>query len=452
MDKKIDKKTGKKNKPKEIGKINPILYTALYAVLKPIYTLRYGITYDREVVKDIKGPAIVLARHTGDVDHILSAITLYPVRPTYIVSEHFIHNRSTAALVRLAHVITKKMFTPDVSTIINVIRAKKENAVIVIFPEGRQPCHGHSLPIAEGTAELIKKLGVNVYNWRADGGYLTFPKWRVKGDVRRGKIHSSIKLLMSAEDVAAKTIPEIKNTVEDAIRHDDELAMAGVEYKCKDMTRGLDKIIYKCPSCLEEWNITAGENHIRCSCGLDATLDSKYRLHGAPFERVNEWFDWQQDSIDTDVEHLESKVRLGCCGADDFIDPNAGEGEIYIDKNEFRLSGVMHGEAIELAVKTEKLGAFPVSPGDHFDIYHNGKLIYIYPQPDMRVVVKWVSYLDKFNADRKKKELEEKLAAEEAKNAPVTEPESEEKPVAEEAESTPATEPESEKKLATDNA
>ena len=406
MDKKIDKKIDKKKKAKkEIGKINPVLYTALYAILKPIYTIRYGITFNREVVKDIKGPAIILARHTGDVDHILSALTLYPVRPTYIVSEHFIHNPSTAPLVRMAHVITKKMFTPDVSTIINVMRAKKENAVIVIFPEGRQPCHGHSLPVADGTAELIKKLGVNVYNWRADGGYLTFPKWRVKGDVRRGKIHAHIKLLMSADEIAAKSIPDIKGIVEEAIVHDDELAMAGVEYKCKDMTKGLDKILYKCPSCLEEWNITAGENHIRCTCGLDATLDNTYRLHGAPFERVNQWFDWQQESINPEEEHLESKVRLGCCKEDGYMDPQAGEGEIYIDKDEFRLSGVMHGEPIEFTVKTDKIGAFPLAPGDHFDIYHNGKLIYIYPQPDMRAVVKWVCYLDKFNADRKAEAL-----------------------------------------------
>lgn len=391
----------KKKPKKKIGKLNFLLYTALYAVLKPIYTIRYGITYDREVVKDIKGPAIVLARHTGDVDHILSALTLYPVVPTYIVSEHFVRNRSTAGLVRLAHVITKKMFTPDVSTIINVMRAKNENAVIVIFPEGRQPCHGHSLPVADGTAELIKKLDVNVYNWRADGGYLTFPKWRVKGDVRRGKIHSSIKLLMSAEDIANKSIPEIKEIVEDAIRHDDELAMAGVEYKCADMTKGLDKILFKCPECLQEWNITAGENHIRCTCGLDATLDNTYRLHNAPFDRINEWFDWQQETMDVENGHLESEVRLGAPGEDGFMDPGAGEGEIYIDKHEFRLKGVIHGEEIEFSVPTEKIGAFPIAPGDHFDIYYNKKLLYVYPQPDLRASVKWVCFVDNFNAKRK---------------------------------------------------
>ena len=114
----------KKKSKKAIGKPNRLLYAAVYLALKRKYTKKYGITFDKEIVKDIKGPAIVVATHTCDADHILSALTLYPVRPTYIVSEHFMHNKSTARLLKLMHVITKRMFTPDVSTIINIMRAK----------------------------------------------------------------------------------------------------------------------------------------------------------------------------------------------------------------------------------------------------------------------------------------------------------------------------------------
>ena len=391
----------KKSKKKKIGKVNPILYFIVRAFLKRSYTKKYGITYDKSVVKDIKGPAIVVATHTSDVDHILSALTLYPVRPTYIVSEHFIRNPKTAKLLKLMHVITKKMFTADVSTIINVMRAKNENAVIVIFPEGRLSCYGHTLPVAEGTAELIKKLGVNLYAWKAEGAYLTFPKWRDKGDSRRGKIHTSVKLLLSSDEVAQKSVAEIKEITENAILHDDELAMQGVEYKSDSIANGVDRIIYKCPSCMKEGGISAEGNHIRCKCGLDVTLDNFYKLHGAPFDRLNEWFEWQQNSIDTDSEHIESKVRLGCCGDDGFMDEYAGEGEAYIDKDTFKLKGVMHGEEIDFTVSAEKIVAFPITPGKHFDIYHGGKLIYVYPQPDERMTVKWVCFLDNLMAKKK---------------------------------------------------
>ena len=388
----------KKKSKKSIGKANPILYATVYALLKRKYTKKFNITYDKAIVKDIKGPAIVVATHTCDVDHIISAITLYPIRPTYIVSEHFMRNRSTARLLKLMHVITKKMFTPDASTILNVMRAKKENAVIVIFPEGRLSSYGHTLPVADGTAELIKKIGVDLYHWKADGAYLSFPKWRDKGDDRQGKIHASVTRLLTADEVNEKSVDEIREITAQAILHDDEKAMPGVEYKSPHIAKGVDKILFKCPKCLKELTITAEGDRIRCECGLDATLDSTYRLHNAPFESINEWFEWQQASIDTDTEVLSTKARLGCCGADGFMDPEAGEGEVYIDKNEFRLSGTLHGESIEFSIPTEKIGAFPTTPGDHFDIYHNGRLIYVYPLPDLRASIKWVCYLDKFNA------------------------------------------------------
>ena len=389
-----------KKSKKTIGKANPLLFHAVYAALKPKYTKKYNISYDKAIVKDIKGPAIVVATHTSDVDHILSAITLYPIRPTYVVSEHFIHNPSTAGLIKLMHVITKKMFTPDVSTIINILRAKKENAVIVIFAEGRLSCYGHTLQIADGTAELIKKLGVNLYAWKAEGAYLTFPKWRDKGDDRIGKINASVKLLLTADEVAEKSVEEIKDVTAKAILHDDELAMQGVEYKCRDIARGADKILFKCPECLKEGTITSGDGHIKCTCGLDATLDNYYRLHNAPFGRLNEWFEWQQNSIDTESEILSSKVRLGGCKADGFMDPFAGDGVAYLDKNVFKLSGTIHGEKIEFSVKPEQIGAFPATPADHFDIYHNGNLIYIYPE-NLQMTVKWVCYLDNLMAKKK---------------------------------------------------
>lgn len=394
----------KKKSKKKIGKPSLLLYKILYAFFKLKYK-KYNISFDNDIAKDIKGPAIVVATHTCDQDHILSAMTLYPVRPTYIVSEHFIRIKSTARLLKLMHVITKKMFTPDVSTIINVMRAKNENAVIVIFPEGRLSCYGKTLQVADGTAELIKKLGVNLYAWKAEGAYLTFPKWRNKGDDRIGKINASVKLLLSAEEVAERSIDEIRAITEQAIFNDDEASMSGVEYNCDRIAEGAEKILFKCPKCLKEGTVTTEGDHIRCACGLDATLDSYYKLHNAPFESINEWFEWQQSSIDIDTEYISTKARLGRCGEDGFMDPYAGEGEVYIDKNEFRLTGTMHGEKVEYSIAPEKIGAFPISPGDHFDVYVHGKLVYVYPEPDLNATVKWVCFLDRLTSQKSTQEV-----------------------------------------------
>ena len=397
----MSKKKTSKNK---IGKVNPLLYSILYAIFKPMYKKKYNVTFDNEIAKKIKGPAIIIATHSSDKDHFLSALTLYPIRPTYVVSEHFIRFKSSARLLKLMHVITKKMFTPDFSTVKNIMRAKKENAVIVIFAEGRQSCYGHTLPLAQGTAELIKALGVDLYLWQSDGAYLTFPKWRDKGDDRIGKIHLKLKPLLSADEVASKNVSEIQEITERAINHDEELAMPGVEFKSETMARGAERILFKCPICLCEDTITTEGDHIRCSCGLDATLDGFYKLHNAPFERMNDWFEWQQQSLDVENGHLSTKARLGCCGEDGFMDPNAGEGEVYMDKDTFRLTGTLHGESFEYVTKPEKIGAFPISPGDHFDVYYNNRLIYVYPMPNMNASVKWVCFLDQLMAKKRANE------------------------------------------------
>lgn len=388
-----------KKTKKRVGKVNPLLYALVFIIFRLKYARKYRIKFDKKAVRTMKRPAIVVATHTCDMDHILSALTLYPIRPTYIVSEHFMHDPSKAKLLKLMHVITKKMFTPDVSTIINVMRAKKENAVIVIFPEGRLSCYGHTLPITDGTAELIKKLGVDLYSWRAEGAYLSFPKWRDKGDSRRGRINASVRKLLSAEEVEAMDVSAIRSITEEAILHDDELAMQGVVYKSRAIAKGVDKILFKCPRCLAEGTITARGDRIRCECGLDARLDSTYRLHGAPFDRINEWFEWAQNSIDTEHEVLESHARLGCCGGDGYMDPHAGEGNIYLDHSVFRLHGHLHGEPIDFEIEPTRIGAFPITPGDHFDIYHSGVLIYVYPEPDPRSTVKWICFLDKLVAE-----------------------------------------------------
>ena len=106
-------------------------------------------------------------------------------------------------------------------------------------------------------------------------------------------------------------------------------------------------------------------------------------------------------SIDTENEKLYSKATLGACKEDGFMDSSAGVGEIYLDKDVFKLSGTIHGEKIEFSISPEKIGAFPITPGDHFDIYHNGNLIYVYPDPDRRITVKWVAFLDKLVSEKK---------------------------------------------------
>lgn len=392
----------KKKKNKKIGRPNALAYWFVYHVLYPHYKRRYGLVLDTAVLREEKGPALIIAPHTSNKDHWLLGMALYPTRPTFVISEHFTAIPALRPVLRLAHVITKKMFCPDVGTIMNIMRAAKEGNTIVLFPEGRLTCNGRTGPLTEGTAALTQKLGLPVYVVTANGASLTFPKWAPQP--RRGSIRISAQKLMTAEDV--KTLPqaEIEARMQHAIRHDDAAATAGVSYHAKDMAAGVDGILYLCPSCRQELTLQAEGDYISCPCGLHARLDERYRLHDAPFHTVLAWYDWQASLVDPFTTVLETDAVIGAVDAQGNMQEKAGHAHIRMDHETFAFDGVVFGETITFSRKTVGLTAFPTTVGQHFDIYHNNKLYYIYPQPNTRLAVKWVAYLDRLVEETKEKE------------------------------------------------
>lgn len=389
-----------KTTKKVIKKPNPFLYYLASLIIAPYLKFRLHTTYDRSGIRDIETPSIVVCPHVSNIDFLLVAVALFPHRPTFVVSQHFMAKPKIRRLLEIMHVIPKKMFCPDVKTILNIMRAKESGNIIVIFPEGRLSCFGHSLQVTDGTAELIKKLGVSVYTICESGAYKTLPKWG-KAGARPGRIEVTSAKLIDSSDLAAMTIDEINAVLDQAILHDEDAILTDVTYKCKSPALGLDGILYKCPECLSEFETVSDDHSITCRrCGFSARLDEKYRLNGGPFERINDWFFWQESLIDLDTP-LETDCLVGTTDSDGYMDMKAGEGHITMDRENIRFTGTCCGEPLEFTESTSVIKGFPASVGNHFDIYHKKQLYYIKPQPDSRMTIKWVAYLDKLTKEQK---------------------------------------------------
>ena len=398
-----------KKKQKKIGRINPILYWLVYHILYPLYRIRYGLTVDKRALRGVKGPILVIAPHTSNKDHWLVSMGIWPLRPTCVLSEHFVSSPTLRPILRLAHIITKKMFCPDVSTIMNVLRAKREGNSIVLFPEGRLTSNGRTGRVADGTATLVKKLGVDVFVVTANGASLTFPKWAKKP--HRGKIRVVTERLFTAEEAATLSEEELTLRMQAVISHDDAAAMDGVRYRSPAPAEGLDGILYRCPTCEREFTMETEGDRIFCrECGFSATLDETFRLHGCRFARILDWYDWQSDLVDPNTERLETDAVIGTVGPDGNMNKNAGFAHVTMDKETFTFNGTVLGEPLVFARRTAGIIAFPLTVGAEFDVYYNNKLYFIYPQtPDTRAAVKWVAYLDRLTAELREREAREKI-------------------------------------------
>ena len=398
----IKKNTQTKNTPKKIRKPNPILFYLLCLLVGLFLKLRLHVRYDRRAIKDVKGPALFLCPHISNMDFLLVALALFPHRPTFVGSEHFMSRPLIRWFLNQMAVIPKKMYCADIRTILTIMRAKEQGHLIVLFPEGRLTCFGHSLNLTEGTAELVKKLGVDVYSITGNGAYLTLPKWG-KSSFRPGRIQVDSAQLLKGEDIPSMSLTEIQEALEAAMYHDeDQVArtrMAGVNYRCKEPALGLDQILYKCPVCGAEFQTESAGDTIRCrACGMEARLDPQYVLHGGTFDSINGWYLWQQEQIDLD-EALESDVTVSAVGADGNRDWSAGSGHIRMDRDAITFSGQVFGQPLEFTETTANVKALPASVGSHFDIYHNKVMYNMHLLPDPRMNIKWVSYLDKLHGN-----------------------------------------------------
>lgn len=395
-------KDKKKKQQKKIRRPNPFLYYSLCFFAGLYFRLRLGTRFDKRAIKDAKGPALFLCPHISNMDFILVALALLPHRPAFVVSEHFMARPFIRWFLTQMAVIPKKMYCADIRTILTIMRARDQGHMIVLFPEGRLTCFGHSVNLTEGTAELVKKLGVNVYSITGNGAYLTLPKWGKSG-FRPGRIHVESAQILTAQEITAMSVSEIQEVLEQSIYHDEDhvarTLMADVEYKCKEPALGLDGILYKCPVCGAEYQTEASGDTLSCrACGLKVRLDQKYVLHGGPFESINQWYLWQQEQIDLDTP-LESDVTVFAADADGNRDLNAGRGHIRMDRETISFDGQVFGQPLAFTETTANVKAFPASIGSHFDIYHNKIMYNMHLLPDPRANIKWVGYLDKLNGN-----------------------------------------------------
>lgn len=393
----------KKKKPQKIGKPAAWLYHPAFLIVSLYYRLRYRVhIYNSELRSMPKGGCVVLATHTSNKDHFLTAMALYPRRVTFVMSEHFFAGKLLRPLLKIMCAIPKKMFCPDTRSVLSMIRAIREGNTLLLFPEGRLTCNGVSCPITPGTAELVHNLGVPVYTITAEGAGKTFPKWAKKPRIGRIDVHLS--KLFDGPELKEMLLDDIDRKITDAISHNAWESLPDVKFRSKAPAEGLDGILWKCPECGAEYSLICMENKIVCEkCSLTATVDAHGQITGAPhgIKTVADWFEHNANTLELSSP-LTSDCTVGVTDGDPKKDGvmrrDVGHGKMTLCYKGFTFDGEINGEETHIALLGKDCpGALPITVGDHFDVYFGGKLHFFTPLPDPRDTVKFVAFKDKLN-------------------------------------------------------
>lgn len=378
---------------------NALLYYPLFWGFSLFYKLKNKLVNKAKELKKIKGPALILSTHPTAYDFYYAAYAVYPKRITVVANRYYTEVNPAAGILKYMKVIPKSPFTKDIETIKKIMSAVKKGHILVMMPEGRMSPAGENLRVADGTAELVRKLDIDVYKLNTEGAFYGKPKWAPR--MRGTRLEITAKKLFSAGELGRISLERVRETLDGELAYQ---SRALSKVACRDLTEGLDGVLYLCPHCGSEFSLDAQKNAVTCtSCGMTVVMDKYCNFTAGPFTTIAEWYNSQSERIRDTLGQVSLTAAVTVMKTDKKKKRmyTAGSGICALDKERFTFEGEISGKAEAMDIPLETLEAMPFSAGEEFELYHNGELYYFYPVENPNQCVKWSMVVDEVTKLRK---------------------------------------------------
>lgn len=292
-------------------------------------------------------PALYLMNHSSFTDLQIIA-TLLADRQYHIVCT----NDGMIAkdgLMRAVGCIPTKKFIMDVNLIRDMKYAiTKLNSSIVMYPEASYSFDGSETPLPESLGKCLKLLNIPVVMIRTSGAFLRDPLYNLL-QKRQAKVSAKVEYLLSKDDIKEKSVAELNLCLKNAFSYDhfreqkENDVIVDEEFRAD----GLNRVLYKCPSCMTEGKMLGKGTKIICEkCGQEHSLTVEGLLEAkdgeTKHEFVTDWYKWQRECVKKEV--LEDTYRLELevdimMLVDSKCIYHVGEGILRHDINGFTLKG-----------------------------------------------------------------------------------------------------------------
>lgn len=322
----------------------------IYARLK-LRHLRASIVRYDHIPK--KGPCFILFNHGSRIDFLYVAIAAFPRRLNFVGAYHEYFRNINHIFMHYTHAIPKKNSISDLQAIGKIKEAINNGCAVAIAPEGKNSNYGRNTPILSNTGRFLKMFNVPIYVAKINGAYLSCPK--ASSIERRGKVEITLKKI-SLNDVKDS---ELDNFINQELRFDDYewQATKKIKWKHKDpMANHLERILYQCPKCGQEYKMATHDNIIECqNCHYHATTDEYYSFND-PLKQLkspSEWVRLERKNIikairENNQYSFSVKVKIGMLNPYKYTKHNkmsylCGEGTLTIDHQGFHFIGKKNG-------------------------------------------------------------------------------------------------------------
>lgn len=373
------------------GTPDSVLYGAFFKLVHLLRGRKQRLLLENEAMEGVGKPYVLLCNHASFYDFYYVHKLIKGDRAALVVNKHIVDTPILKKLAKKMGLIPKKLFNPDMGSTVGMLRAVKSGYPIYIFPEARLSITGVNYPIIEKCGGFCKKLGVDVVIARIDGAFQANPKWRrrfLKSDIR-----VSVRRVIKKDELSALTAQELDRIIEEEIRFDDFASPLNA-YRNKDLAKGLENVIYRCPDCGALYRMKTSGNRLFCAeCRLEYRMEPDMTLTSPEGSRttINELYERIKAMEKEDLDHLRLEASVSTVIFSDKKPRRRRErGVCEMTKEGFGY----RSESGEFRLSFDKLPALPFSCGKEFELYHNGDLYYFYPDTERLQIARWALIVD----------------------------------------------------------
>ncbi|MGI6279127.1 MAG: 1-acyl-sn-glycerol-3-phosphate acyltransferase [Acutalibacteraceae bacterium] len=358
------------------------------------------ISYENGV-ENLKGPFLMLCNHNAFLDFKIASTLLGKNDANYVVAIDGFIGREW--LLRNVGCICKRKFTNDINLIKQLRRVIDMGNVAVIYPEARYSLCGTTAVLPRSLGKLAKLLDVPVVTLVCHGHHVNSPFWNSAYERGVCPTEATFKQLLTKEQVKMLDADTINRHIVNEFKYDDFAwqKSRGIRICDEKRAEGLHRVLYKCPNCLSERNMTSSGIRIACTaCGKEWEMTEYGELKAitgdTEYSHIPDWYEWERLTIRQEVEAGSYSSDLLPVVVDSL--PNAkrfirlGKGTLIHDMNGFRVEVTdKNGQRHEMIKDVASLYSCHIEyqylfkHGDCIDLNTLHDTWYIYPEGQFSV-------------------------------------------------------------------
>lgn len=322
-----------------------LLFEIIFRPFVRIYNISAILT---ESVKNLKGPYLVLANHTGFWDPFIISYFLKQ-KPHFISSDAVMRDPVKAFFIKGFGAIPKKKNIRDTKVIRDMADYIEAGESIGLFPEATRTWTGTTLYIDPSVAKLVKLLKVPVVAAKMKGMFLFNPRWAYK--VRKGRVIIDYDVIIRADEIQQLSQEEIYERIKTVLWHRETEYQQSEKIRIRSNRRAeyMNHVLYYCPECQSFDGYKAHRNTLTCiHCGSQILIDQygffRHSRNDFPYKNIDQAFAIQKGEFESYIEDAlnrnkdtflfaENRMKIYRTeGTDDLVWLGTGRIEFHTDR------------------------------------------------------------------------------------------------------------------------